>query len=98
MVYVGLWRRQTDIPSRRILAFSVVGGVTAMLGSVALFQGLDRLAPVHMASLGFPVSTGASIVFFSAYSVLLLREPFTRRHAIGMITGILGICGLGLSG
>lgn len=33
------------------------------------------------------VATGASIVFFSAYSALVLREPFTRRHAVGMITG-----------
>lgn len=33
----------------------------------------------------------------TAYSAVLLREPFTRGHAFGMVTGLLGICSLGLS-
>jgi len=69
-----------------------------MVSSLLLFQGLDRLAPEHMASLCFPVAIGSCILSFSAYSVVALREPFTRRQAFGMVTGFLGIGCLGASG
>jgi len=98
VVYVGLWLRQPETPNRRSLSFSALCGITAMASSLLLFQGLDRLAPVHMASLGFPVAIGSCILIFSAYSALVLREPFTRIHAFGMVAGLLGICGLGFNG
>lgn len=97
IVYVGLWCRRPEAPTRRLLAFSAICGVTAMTSTLLLFQGLDRLAVARMASLGFPVGIGASILFFAAYSRLILREPFTFRHAVGMAAGLFGLIAMSVS-
>jgi drug/metabolite transporter (DMT)-like permease len=91
VVYLGWWGRRPELPHRRILGLAAFCSVVAIISTRLLFLGIDRLAQVQMASVGFPVAVGCCIVGFSLYSAWGLREPFTRRHALGLAAGLFGL-------
>ena len=58
-------------------------GLLGFLGQAAFFSSLDRLAPLGLAAAAFPVSIGTTILSFSLYSALVLRERFRcARHRV----------------
>lgn len=90
-IMIVLWRRHGGQPDRRIMILAIIGVVTGLSGTLALFHGLDLLAQARLASLGFPIAVGTCIVGFAVYSSAVLREPLTRGHLVGMMLGAAGV-------
>jgi drug/metabolite transporter (DMT)-like permease len=90
-IILTLWGRQGGRPGRLTLALALVGTVLGLAGGVALFHGLDLLAGADLASIGFPIAVGSCVLSFAAYSALVLRETFTRRHVAGIALGLAGM-------
>jgi drug/metabolite transporter (DMT)-like permease len=97
MFYFVIWARRPLRPKSRTLGFAAICGVTAVTSTLLLFLALDRLAQAQMASVGFPTGIGASILFYTIYSIIILREPFSFRHAFGMTANLGGLIALALS-
>ena len=50
-----------------------------------------------MVSIGFPTGVGTSILFYTIYSITILREPFGLRHVFGMTANLGGLIELAMS-
>lgn len=55
------------------------------------------LAQAQMVSIGFPTGVGTSILFYTIYSITILREPFGLRHVFGMTANLGGLIELAMS-
>ena len=55
------------------------------------YRGLDILARIGCAGLGYPLSIGACVIGFSLYSLLILKEKFPRASLIGLGVVCIGI-------
>lgn len=97
LFFVVVWARHPLRPQPRTLGFAAICGVTAVTSTLLLFLGLDRLAQAQMVSIGFPIGIGASILFYTLYSLAILREPFSLRHASGMAANLGGLVALAMS-
>ena len=58
---------------------------------VLMFRALDLFGQCGRAGLVYPVAVGTSIVGFGAYSVVVLREPFSPARGLGMALGAVGV-------
>jgi drug/metabolite transporter (DMT)-like permease len=96
-VMVVLWGRHGGRPDRRTLALALIGCVTGLAATLAMFRGLDLLAAVRLGALGFPIAVGTCIVGFATYSAAVLREPLTRERAMGLLLGLAGVVLLAIS-
>ncbi len=97
LFYFVVWARHPLRPQPRTLGFAALCGVTAVTSTLLLFLALDRLAQAQMVSIGFPTGIGASILFYTLYSMAILREPFSLRHAVGMAVNLTGLVALAMS-
>jgi drug/metabolite transporter (DMT)-like permease len=84
-------------PGRLVPLLALAHGVVGFLGQAALFASLDRLAPYGLAAAAFPVSIGTTIVSFSLYSALVLRERFRALDIASLAAGSAGIALLALT-
>ena len=83
-------------PGRLVPLLALAHGVVGFLGQAALFASLDRLAPHGLTAAAFPVSIGTTIVSFSLYSALVLRERFRPLDIASLAAGSSGIALLAL--
>ena len=60
------------------------------------FRGLDLLAKSGCGGLGYPIAIGVCVTGFSLYSLLILKERFTRLSLAGLIAVCLGIITISL--
>ena len=77
---------------KRVMLFpaALIGILTA--GSLfVLVLAIDRLTPLKMAGLIYPVTIAGGVLLYSLYSFVWLKEPFSARHWSGLIAGIIGI-------
>ena len=84
-------------PGRLVPLFALAHGALGFLGQAALFASLDRLAPHGLAAAAFPVSIGVTILSFSLYSALVLRERFRALDVAALAAGSAGIALLALA-
>lgn len=84
-------------PGRLVPLLALVHGVLGFLGQAAFFIALDRLAPLGLAAAAFPVSIGTTILSFSLYSALVLRERFRALDVASLAAGSAGIALLALA-
>jgi len=84
-------------PGRLVPLLALAHGVIGFLGQAAFFASLDRLAPLGLAAAAFPVSIGTTILSFSLYSALVLRERFRALDIASLAAGSAGIALLALS-
>ena len=63
-----------------------------MIGSqLLLFKTLDLFAASAKAAIVFPMGIGVSMILFSLYSFLIIKEKATMYHVLGISIGIAGI-------
>ncbi len=98
VVYIAWWWRQPERPKRNVVGIAALCSIVAIASTQMLFLGIDRLAKAEMSSVGFPIAVGCSIICFAIYSALIMRETFSRWHAIGLTAALGGIIGIVLSG
>ncbi len=98
VVYLGWWWRKPEKLQRHVMVIAALCSVVAITSTLLLFLGIDRLARVEMASVGFPVAVGCSIICFAIYSAMIMREQFSRWHAAGLTAALGGIICIILSG
>ncbi len=98
VVYLGWWWRKPEKLQLHVTVIAALCSIVAITSTLLLFLGIDRLAKVEMASVGFPVAVGCSIICFAIYSALIMREQFSRWHAIGLTAALSGIICIVLSG
>ena len=55
------------------------------------YRGLDRLAQFGCGGLGYPIAIGICVAGFSLYSLLILKEKFSRLILSGLAAVCLGI-------
>ena len=84
-------------PGRLVPLLALAHGAVGFLGQAALFASLDRLALHGLAAAAFPVSIGTTIVSFSLYSALVLRERFSALDIASLAAGSAGIALLALA-
>jgi drug/metabolite transporter (DMT)-like permease len=70
---------------------------SALVVLLVLFASLDRLGPRGLAAAAFPVSIGTTILSFSLYSALVLRERFRALDVAALAAGSAGIVLLALA-
>ena len=73
----------------------IIAGILILMGLAAsfffFFRGLDRLAEIGCAGLGYPLAIGVCVIGFSLYSLLILKEKFARASLAGLGAACLGI-------
>ncbi len=89
-----VWRR--DWPGRREALLAVVGATLALSGQGCLFAGMDRLSAVGLGAVVYPTAIGVCILTFALYSHLVLREPASGYHWLGLACCIGGIAVIAL--
>lgn len=64
----------------------------AMIGSqLLLFKTLDIFADFSKAAIVFPMGIGVSMILFSLYSFIIIKEKATIQHVLGVTIGTIGI-------
>lgn len=84
-------------PGRLVPLLALAHGALGFLGQAAFFASLDRLTPLGLAAAAFPVSIGTTILSFSLYSALVLRERFRALDIAALAAGTAGIALLALA-
>lgn len=73
----------------------ITGGILMVLSTSAslffFYQGLDMLVKNGCAGLGYPIAIGVCVVGFSLYSLLILKEKFSRLSLAGLAAVCIGI-------
>lgn len=69
----------------------IVLAVAGALGAKFLLIGVDSFAPYKISKIAYPIATAGSIVLFSFYSYIFLKEPFGVKKWLGITFGIIGI-------
>lgn len=98
IIYLTLWGREGGMPDRRTMALAVVGAIVGTASTLTMFCGLDLLSQAQMAAVGFPIAVGTCVVSFGLYSAVVLREPVTRWHLVGLALGLVGVVCVSTSG
>ncbi len=98
VVYLGWWWRKPEKLQRNVMVIAAICSIVAVTSTQLLFLGIDRLAKANMSSVGFPIAVSCSIMCFAIYSALIMRETFSRWHAVGLTAALGGIIGIVLSG
>ena len=65
--------------------------LTVILSLFTTFIGLDRLAKYNIGSIGFPVVVGTSIVFFTIYTSIQLKEKLSPSGIFSILLCLAGI-------
>ena len=77
------------------LVMSWWGILIACISSfLCFYRGLDVLAKYGCGGSGYPVAIGVCIVAFAAYSMMVLKEKFSRLELTGLTLIVLGIAGI----
>lgn len=80
------------LPVGRItLLFSAGVAVWNVLTVICMFKALDLCSANGIGPVGFPVMIGASILFFAAYSVFVIREKNSVRQWAGLAAILSGV-------
>ena len=74
----------------------LVLAVSGVIGARALLAGLDCLMPFNLSKIVYPIAISGSVVLFSLYSFIILKEPFTPKKWLGVALGAGGIIMLSL--
>ena len=73
----------------------IIAGILILMGIASsfffFFRGLDRLAEIGCAGLGYPLAIGVCVIGFSLYSLLILKEKCGRASLAGLGAVCLGI-------
>ncbi len=64
---------------------------TMISSQLLLFRALDIFAQFSKTAIVFPMGIGVSMILFSLYSFIVIREKATTYHVLGMLIGTLGI-------
>ncbi|OGF50716.1 MAG: hypothetical protein A2231_05615 [Candidatus Firestonebacteria bacterium RIFOXYA2_FULL_40_8] len=89
MTGVALYSKEKLDKTAVLLA--VVLAVAGALSSQSLLVGVDAFTPYKISKIAYPIATASSIVLFSFYSYIYLKEPFSLKKWLGIVFGILGI-------
>lgn len=83
-------------PGRREALLAALGAVIALTSQACLFAGMDRLSGAGLGAIVYPAAIGVCILTFALYSLLVLREPTSRYHWLGLACCIAGIAVIAL--
>ena len=84
--------RKRDFGGRGEWGSAIVLVMTNTAASLFFFfRGLDHLARIGCAGLGYPIAIGACVIGFSLYSLLILKEKFPRISLLGLGVVCIGI-------
>ena len=79
-------------PTRKHFRYGIPIAICMVSGQYALYAGADAFARHGISGVMFPLGASGSIVIFTFYSRLILREPFTRRMWGALVLVVAGIC------
>lgn len=75
----------------RILPLCLAWTALGLVSLIGLFKCFDIMAQFGLAGIVYPLAVGTSIVGFSIYSHIRLREMYTRTTMAGLSVAIIGI-------
>jgi len=87
-------RRQR--PERRAFLHALPVAFCMLAGQHTFYKAADALAAHGLAAIAFPLGIGGSMVGFTIYTRLVLKEPFRRTTWAGVAAGTAGIVLLAL--
>lgn len=82
---------QRETITRKAIGYGAVWAVLAIFSYIILFHAIDILAREGMSGFVFPFSQATCMVGFALYSLLLLKERFSRSACYGLCCGVTGI-------
>ena len=87
-----LFLKRKLLPVKHVTMLFAAGvAVWNVFTVICMFKALDICSVNGIGSIGFPVMIGASILFFAAYSVFVIREKNTARQWGGLAAILAGV-------
>ncbi len=75
----------------KVWRLAILLSCVMIMSQLLLFETLDTFAQFSKTSLVFPIGIGVSMIAFSLYSLLILKEKTNFYNISGMVFGTLGI-------
>ena len=94
---VRVQRQAKFILNRATLILAPGMAVLSLVSLKLFFLGLDQLSRAGLGNVGIPLIVGCNIVGFSLYSLLILRERFSRLETSGMLAVLTGIAAIAIN-
>jgi len=86
---VTVWKRAW--PGRREWLLALIGACIGLASQGCFFSGLDCLSAIDLGAIVYPTAIGVCILTFALYSLLVLGEPTSPYHWLGLACCIGGI-------
>lgn len=87
--YLGLRGLAPRRERRNLWGYSAASAAGTLAGCAILFVAMDRLEPVRMVALAYPVALGICIVLFALYGRFVLAEPLSRVGLAAAVSGLI---------
>ena len=76
--------------SKRLILCGIIVSVLNLISMMLMFHALDHLRAYRLSSIGFPLAIASSLVGFTLYSILILREKCYVLTLAGLLQIIAG--------
>ena len=77
--------------SRNTWLLAAVHAMMGFLGQVLLFRAFDLLTPGRLVALAYPLSIGTTILAYSEYSRIAIREKLGTQGAAALVLGLASV-------